>query len=456
MDYAIVLAAGEGTRMKSGRHKVLHEVCGRPLIEYSIDLARAAGVERPIVVIGDKAEQIRGHLGESAVYARQDFEKGYGTGAAACAAEGFLNDDSGLCFLMAGDAPMFKPESLLALRRAVEGGAAAAALLAEMEKPFGYGRAILRGDRLVDIVEEAAASEEQRRIHLVNVSLYCVKTALLKAAMQRLKPHPPKNELYLTDIVPILTKMGEVVRAVTCAEEDALGVNDRLQLARAQAAMQGRILEEQMRAGVTIIDPANTYIDFGVEIGADTVIYPGCLLQKGTKIGPNCTILQNCRIAGSILEEGVRVESSTLLEAHVGAGSTVGPNAHLRPGAVIGPKCRIGDFVEIKNSNIGAGTKISHLTYVGDADLGEGVNLGCGVVFSNYDGKAHLRSRVGDRAFIGCNVNLVAPVVVGEEAYIGAGSTITQDVEPGALAIARERQRSIPGWVEKRKKQGKL
>jgi bifunctional UDP-N-acetylglucosamine pyrophosphorylase/glucosamine-1-phosphate N-acetyltransferase len=442
--------------MKSARHKVLHELCGRPLIDYSIDLALAAGAEKPIVVIGDKAEQITAHLGERAAYARQDFQMGYGTGAAARAAEGLLNDESGLCFLTAGDAPLFGLESLLALRKAVEGGAAAAALLAEMSEPFGYGRAVMEGETLIDIVEEAAASEEQKAIKLVNVSLYCVKTALLKAALQRLKPHPPKNELYLTDLVPILTEMGHEVRAAFCAEEDALGVNDRVQLARAQKVMQRRILEAQMRAGVTIIDPSNTYIDFGVTIGADSVIHPGCLLQRGTKIGPNCTILQNCRIEGSILEEGVRVESSTLREAHVGANTTVGPNAHLRPGAQIGPNCRIGDFVEIKNSRIGAGTKISHLTYVGDADLGEGINLGCGVVFSNYDGKAHLRSRVGDRAFIGCNVNLIAPVTVGEEAYIAAGSTITQDVEPGALAIARERQRNIPGWVEKRKKEGKL
>ena len=247
----------------------------------------------------------------------------------------------------------------------------------------------------------------------------------------------------------------KAVEVKLCAES-TLVVCDRVQLARAEKIMRARINEKLMLGGVTLIDPEHTYIEDTVVIGQDTVVYPNCTLQGDTVIGSDCVIYSNCRMNNAVVGDGTTVEASVLLDCRVGSGTTVGPNAYLRPKAVVGNKCRIGDFVEIKNANIGNGTKVSHLTYVGDADLGENINLGCGVVFSNYDGKKKYRSTIGDNAFIGCNVNIVSPVNVEKEAYIAAGSTITGDVPAGALAIARERQSNKAGWVEARKAEGKL
>ena len=238
--------------------------------------------------------------------------------------------------------------------------------------------------------------------------------------------------------------------------ESTLVISDRVQLAKAEKIMRRRINEKLMLSGVTIMDPENTYIEDTVVIGQDTVVYPGCVLQGSTVIGENCTVYPHCRMNNAVVGDGTTVEASVLLDCKVGSGTTVGPNAYLRPKSVIGDKCRIGDFVEVKNSNIGNGTKVSHLTYVGDADLGENINLGCGVVFSNYDGKKKYRSVIGDNAFIGCNVNIVSPVNVGADAYIAAGSTVTNDVPGGALAVARERQINKEGWVDARKAEGKL
>ena len=258
------------------------------------------------------------------------------------------------------------------------------------------------------------------------------------------------------DIAKAVTESGLKVAQVELPEESRMVVCDRVKLSKAEKLMRCRINEKLMLGGVTLIDPERTYIEDTVVIGEDTIVHPNCTLQGDTVIGGGCVIYPNCRMNNAVIGDGTTVEASVLLDCKVGSGTTVGPNAYLRPKTVIGDNCRIGDFVEVKNANIGNKTKVSHLTYVGDADLGENINLGCGVVFSNYDGKKKYRSTIGDNAFIGCNVNIVSPVNVGEEAYIAAGSTITGDVPGGALAVARERQTNKAGWVEARKAEGKL
>lgn len=452
---AILLAAGEGTRMKSSLHKVLHPICGKAMIDYPLDLVRELGVERPVVVVGHGAESVCEHIGDGVDFAVQDKSTGWGTGHAVMSAQQFLEE--GKVYVLAGDMPLLKKEDIAALGDAVENGAACAMLTAAAENPQGYGRVIRSADGSVQaIVEQRDCSPEQAAVKEINASVYCFEVQALLSALPRLKNNNNQKEYYLTDAVAILNGDGKRVAAVTVPMADCMGVNDRVQLAAAEKEMRRRINENLMRGGVTMIDPERTYIEAGVTIGEDTVIYPGCTLQGNTCIGARCTILPNCRMKDAAVGDETTVESSVLIECTVGSGTTVGPNAYLRPKAHVGDHCRIGDFVEIKNANIGNGTKVSHLTYVGDADLGERINLGCGVVFSNYDGKRKHRSTVEDDAFIGCNVNLVSPVRVEKGAYIAAGSTITKDVPAGALSIARSRQGNLEGWVAARKAEGKL
>lgn len=453
---AIILAAGEGTRMKSKVHKVLHTICGKAMVDYPVDAVRQLGVECPVVVVGHAAESVREHLDGRAVFAVQDKSTGWGTGHAVMSAQDQIPQE-GLVFILAGDMPLLQAEDLQKMQSAVEAGAAGAMLTAIAENPTGYGRVMRDETGAVQaIVEHRDCTPEQLKVQEVNASVYCFRADALLSALPRLKNENNQHEYYLTDVVGILRGDGERIEPVVVPMENCMGVNDRVQLAQAAKVMQRRINERHMRAGVTIIDPEQTYIEENVVIGQDTVVYPGCTLQGNTVIGADCTLYPNCRMSNAAIGDGTTVENSVLLDCSVGSHTTVGPNAYLRPKAHVGDHCRIGDFVEIKNANIGNGTKVSHLTYVGDADLGENINLGCGVVFSNYDGKKKYRSTVGDNAFIGCNVNLVSPVHVQADAYIAAGSTITEDVPAGALAIARERQSNREGWVDTRKSEGKL
>lgn len=454
---AIILAAGEGTRMKSKFHKVLHPLCGRAMVEYPLRAVSEVGVEKPVVVVGHAADSVREHLAGRAVFAVQDPSTGWGTGHAVMSAREHLAGRKGLVYVLAGDMPLLEGKDLLKLGAAVEEGAACAMLTARAEDPTGYGRVLRDGTGAVlAIVEERDCDQAQRAVKEVNAAIYCFRVEKLLEALPRLKNDNSQKEYYLTDAVSILRGDGERVVPVEISMESCMGVNDKVQLAKAQRVMRRRINERLMRAGVTMIDPEATYVDDTVTIGRDTTVYPGCTLMGETVIGEDCTIYPGCRMNNARVGDGTTVESSVLLDCRVGSFTTVGPNAYLRPKAEVGDHCRIGDFVEIKNSVIGNGTKVSHLTYVGDADLGEGINLGCGVVFSNYDGKRKYRSSVGDGAFIGCNVNLVSPVVVEAGAYIAAGSTITKDVPAGALAIARSRQANLNGWVDARKAEGKL
>ena len=447
---AVILAAGQGTRMKSELPKVLHEVCGRALVEHVLAACAEAEIERTVVVVGNGKEQVMQRLAGQCEFAVQ--AQRLGTGHAAMMAMPALAEESGYCVICAGDMPLISGNTLRALmQKAQQEALSACVLSARVQDPTGYGRIIRDLDGTVQaIVEQKDATEEQKRIREVNTSVYCFALEDLRQALTQLKPNNAQGEYYLTDTLSVLKAQGRRVDAFCMEDEtEAMGINDRVQLAQAQKLMQRRLNERHMRAGVTLLDPETTYIEAGVEIGSDTVIYPNNYLGTGTRIGKNCVLHGGNRMEAAVLGDGVTVSASTLLSCSVGSGTTVGPNAYLRPNARIGEHARIGDFVEIKNAVIGNGSKVSHLAYVGDAEIGEKCNIGCGVVFVNYDGKHKYRTVVGNRVFVGSNANVVAPVTLEDGAYIAAGSTVTRSVKGGALCIARARQEEKPGWADR-------
>lgn len=446
---AIILAAGEGKRMKSKTPKALHMAAGKPLAGWVVDAARGATGTTPVLVIGHGAEQVREFFGDSVRYAVQ--EQQLGSGHAVMAAREYLAGE-GYAVVVAGDMPLIRPKTLAAIaQRAMEKKLGACLLTAIADDPTGYGRVIHEGGG-VHIVEHRDATEEQRAVKVVNLSVYCFYIPALIKALDNLKPDNDQGEYYITDCVHDIVRQGYGVETVPCDDPDEyIGVNDRVQLAEAARLLRQRINTALMREGVTLIDPDAVYIDASVTVGADTVIYPGVTLEGDCVIGSGVTLYPGSRIVSSRIGDGTKVQNSVLLDAVVGENSTIGPYAYLRPGTVVGSGCRVGDFVEVKNSVIHDGAKVSHLSYIGDGEVGEKTNIGCGVVFVNYDGQKKYKTTVGKNAFVGCNVNLVAPVTVGDGAYIAAGSTVTEDVEPDALCIARSRQTVKPGWAKKRR-----
>ena len=448
---AVIMAAGLGKRMRSALPKVLHPLCGAPMIDWAVRTAMDAGSGVPYVVVGRGADQVRAHLTDRALFLEQTEQ--LGTGHAVMTAREVLRDYPGHVYVLTGDTPLLRPETLTALhRKAVDTGADAVALTALFDDPTGYGR-ILREDSgaFQSIVEDKDASDDQKKIREINASIYCFSAPRLLEALDDLTNDNAQGEYYLTDTLAIIKGAGGLIETLCLRDsEEIMGVNDRVQLAAAIAVMRRRINESHMREGVTIIDPANTYIGAGVTIGQDTVIYPGNVIEGAADIGANCVLYPGNRIVDSAIGDRVSIQSSVILESRVGEGTAIGPAAHLRPGSLIGRNVRIGNFVETKKAEIGEGTKVSHLTYVGDAIIGEHTNIGCGVVFVNYDGARKHLTEVGSHSFIGCNVNLVAPVTVADNTYIAAGSTITDKVEEGDLAIARARQVNKKGWVAQR------
>ncbi len=449
----IILAAGQGTRMKSELPKVLHSVCGLPIVMHVCRAFAEAGIQRPVAVVGNKHEMVMQAMGQSVDFAYQ--EKQLGTGHAVLTALPQIAED-GLVVICAGDMPLITGETISQLiKNTLERDYAACVLTAVLPSSAGYGR-IVRGKNgeLIKIVEERDASPEEKEIREVNTSVYCFQVKALRGVLSRLRPDNAQGELYLTDALELLSAAGARTGAMQAEDyREAMGINDRVQLAQAAKLMQKRINRRHMLNGVTLIDPESIYIDWDVEIGRDTVIYPNNYLCSGTVIGEGCTLYEGNRLEKSRLGDGVSIRCSTLIEAEVGSNSTVGPNAYLRPKAIVGNNARIGDFVELKNCSIGNKSKVSHLAYVGDADVGSGCNIGCGVVFVNYDGKHKFRSKIGDNVFVGSNSNLVAPVVLEDGAYVAAGSTVTQDVPGGALCIARARQTVKPGWAEQKRRE---
>lgn len=455
MNISIILAAGESTRMKSKTSKVLHKICGKPLLKYVLEASKGAKVDKNIVIVGHSGDEVRDYFkDEDVIFKTQPIGEGipYGTGFAVMQAEEFIEDGSTVVILY-GDTPLIRESTIEKLIRYHEdNNLDATVLTAELENPTGYGR-IIREDNgnILKIVEEKDASEEIKKIKEINSGIYCFNGKLLKESLSKINNNNAQNEYYITDVIEILKSEGHNVGAYKIEDASEIhGVNSRVQLAFCEKIMRDRINNYHMANGVTIVDPGNTYIEYSVKIGRDTIIYPGVVLEGETEIGEDCIIRGNTRIVNSIISNGVSIESSVIEESFVGENTKIGPYAHLRPNSHIGKNVKIGNFVEVKNSNIMDNTKASHLAYIGDADVGKNVNIGCGVVFVNYDGRQKHRTTVGDNAFIGSNSNLVAPVNIEPWAYIAAGSTITKEVKEGELSVARARQVNITGWVEKK------
>ncbi|KQL46996.1 bifunctional N-acetylglucosamine-1-phosphate uridyltransferase/glucosamine-1-phosphate acetyltransferase [Brevibacillus choshinensis] len=454
--HAVVLAAGQGTRMKSKLYKVLHPVCGKPMVQHVVDTMASMQVEDIVVVVGHGADAVRAKLGEDVAYALQ--EEQLGTAHAVQQAAPFLQDKEGTTFLLYGDVPLLSAETLSALLTYHEEQQAAATVLtAVLSDPTGYGR-IVRDEagEVLRIVEHKDASDEERAIQEINTGIYCYDNQKLWKALTQVKNDNVQGEYYVTDVVGILRDAGEKVTAFEAADPDeTMGVNDRVQLSEAEAYMRRRIAVCHMRNGVTILDPSSTYIEADVTIEADTVIHPGTFLRGRTTIGADCVIGPQADLTDVQVADCVSLTYTVMVDARVEQESTIGPFAYVRPGSLIGPKAKIGDFVELKNAKIGEGSKVPHLSYVGDAEIGDGVNIGCGTITVNYDGAVKHKTVVQDGAFIGCNSNLVAPVTVGQNAYVAAGSTITQDVPDNALAIARERQVNKIDYANRMPRKGK-
>ncbi|MDF2815295.1 MAG: glmU [Paenibacillus sp.] len=446
----IVLAAGQGKRMKSKLYKVMHPVCGKPLVGHVLDVLDDVKADRKVVIVGHGADTVKAYLGDRAEYALQAEQ--LGTGHAAQQAEQLLEGEEGIAVITTGDTPLITSESLSEMiRMHIENGASATILTAKLDNPHGYGR-IIRDDNgyVTKIVEQKDCSPEQLLVQEINTGICCFDKKKLFAALREVKNDNSQQEFYLTDVIGILSDAGDKV-AGYCTDDasEGMGINDRVQLAEAEQAMRARINRKHMLNGVTIIDPGNTYIEKEVVIGTDTVIHPGTVLRGNTIIGEQCDIGPNADITDSRIGDQVNVQYSVLVKAEVGEETSVGPYAYLRPGAQVGKKVKIGDFVEIKNATIGDGSKVSHLSYIGDAKVGKNVNIGCGAITVNYDGFNKNLTEIGDDAFVGSNVNMIAPIKIGEGAYVVAGSTITHEVEAGDLAIARERQTNKPGYADK-------
>ena len=432
----LILAAGKGTRMKSRGPKVLHPVCGRPMLAFVLDAAAAVRPERRLVVVGHGSEAVRERFQEGVEFVLQAEQRGTGHAVLQCreALEGFRGE----LLILYGDTPLLRGETIARMRQhKAETDADLVLLSAAVDVPG----IVLRNaaGRVERIVDAADATPEQLGIEERNTGVYLIDADLLWKLLAQVGDDNAQGEIYLTDIVELAVRERLAVDALRLSSpEEALGVNSRAELAIAAAAMRARILNRLMEGGVTVVDPASTFVDADVEIGADTVIEPGCVIHGPTRIGEGVHIKPHCTIEASRIGDDVEM----------------GPCAHLRPNCVIGRGSRIGNFVEVKNSVLGEGVKADHLSYLGDADVGDRASFGCGSIVVNYDGIAKHRTRVGARAFVGCNVNLIAPLTIEPDAFVAAGSTITKDVPREALAVARERQRNVEGWVTRRRKRG--
>lgn len=448
--YVIILAAGKGTRMKSRLYKVLHPVAGRAMVDHVLTQVEKIKPDFVETVIGNGADKVRDLLGDRTKYALQ--EEQLGTANAVMQAEKDLGGKEGITLIVNGDTPLFTAETFENLLDYHEKEAAAVTILtAHADNPFGYGRIVRdNGGNVEKIVEQKDASKSEQEIQEINTGVLCFDNKLLFENLHKVNNDNAQGEYYLPDVISLLKEQGKKVSAFEMADlSESLGVNDRVALSQAEKIMQRRINENHMRDGVTIVDPDNTYIDVDVEIGNDTVIEPNVKIFGKTTIGSECVIGSDSRISDSEIQDNVEVISSTIEKAVMHKGSSIGPNSHLRPKAEIGRDVHIGNFCEIKNAKIGDRTKVGHLTYVGDATLGTDINVGCGVVFVNYDGVKKWHSDIGDHSFIGSNSNIIAPVEMADHSFIAAGSTITSDIPKHAMAIARQRQTNKEDFWER-------
>lgn len=455
MNISIILAAGEGTRMKSKLPKVLHKVCGKPLLEYVIDTCIGAGIEKNVVIIGHGGDKVKEDFKEKQIIFKSQpigEDAPYGTGFAVMQGLDEVEEDCNV-IILCGDTPLITKETVKELMEYHErGNFHGTVLSAILDDATGYGRIVRENSgAILKIVEHKDATEEEKNIKEINSGMYCFNGKALKYALDKIDNNNSQGEYYLTDVISILKTEGYNVGAYIVEDSIEIhGVNSRVQLAFSEDVMRKRINEKFMLEGVTIIDPQNTYIQDGVKIGKDTIIYPNVIIEGNSIIGEDCVIRSNTRIVNSIIGERVEVESSLIEDSIVEESCHIGPFSHLRPKSHLGHNVKIGNFVEVKNSHIDNNSKASHLAYIGDAKVGKNVNIGCGVIFVNYDGIKKQTTIVGDNAFIGSNSNLVAPVVVNDWGYVAAGSTITKEVEEGSLSITRAPQVNIEGWVNRK------
>jgi bifunctional UDP-N-acetylglucosamine pyrophosphorylase / glucosamine-1-phosphate N-acetyltransferase len=452
---ALILAAGKGTRMKSGLVKVMHPLAGEPMIRWPVEAAREAGATRVVLVVGHQAESVREAFAKDGGVSFAIQEEQLGTGHAVACAAPLLRDLRGPVLILCGDAPLVRPETLKGLlEHHTEREADVTVLTAHREDPYGYGRVIKReGGRVLRIVEEKDATPEERQITEVNSGIYCADAEFLLDAVAGLSNENAQGEYYLTDII-----MTAVERDKTCLSfpvpdaEEMMGINDRVQLAAAERLLRGRINERLMLNGVTMVDPAAAYIERGVTIAPDTVIHPNVHIAGATRIGARCTLEPGVMIRGCTIGDDVTVKAGSIMtDSRLHDHVVVGPMAHLRPGTELMARVKIGNFVETKKVVIGEGSKASHLTYLGDSEIGSNVNVGCGTITCNYDGVRKHKTVIGDGVFVGSDVQFVAPVVIGANSLIAAGTTVTRDVPPDSLAIARTPQVNKEGWKLKKK-----
>jgi bifunctional UDP-N-acetylglucosamine pyrophosphorylase/glucosamine-1-phosphate N-acetyltransferase len=442
----IILATGQGTGIKSNHPKVLHQLLGRPMIQYVVDVARGVGSSPIFIGVGFEGDQINETLGPEYQYVWQKEQSG--TVDMVMAARDYLEGLSGDLLVLYGDTPLIREQtinSLVALKR--DSQAAAAILTTRPNDPAGYGRIIRNEDgKITVVVEYQVASAAQKEIREVDTGVYCFEMKALFRALDQISRGNTPGEYYLTDVFKILVENGEKIVGLNTGAEEAIGPNDRVQLANIENQLKLAINNKWMEQGVTIWDPSYTYISPEAEIGSDTVILPGTIIMGKTTIGRDCVIGPHTRVINSTVGDGTEIQYSQVVEARLGTENKVGPFAYLRPGTVSEDKVKIGDFVEIKNTRIGQGTKVPHLTYLGDAEVGSGVNIGAGTITCNYNGVLKQRTTIKDGAFVGSHSTLVAPVVVGNGAYVAAGSTITSEIPDKSLGIGRSRQENKLNW----------
>ncbi|NPV53762.1 MAG: bifunctional UDP-N-acetylglucosamine diphosphorylase/glucosamine-1-phosphate N-acetyltransferase GlmU [Firmicutes bacterium] len=482
---AVILAAGLGKRMKSKLPKVMHKLCGRPIIRYAVKVAREAGAAKVVVVVGHGREAVEAELGSEVEYVYQEEQlgtahavmqareviedymrlrgEGKGRDASAGISAGVSASEDpgeasgmGACdvLVMAGDMPLLEtPDIVRLVEEHRRNGADVTILSAIFDEPIDFGRVVRDNQgNVTKVVEERDASPEEAAIREMNTSIYCFRASSLFESLKCIDASNAQKEYYLTDAIGILAGMGRKVHAVVARDSSTVkGINSRRQLAEAEAILRERIRQRHMDEGVTMIDPGTTFIDEGVTIGRDTIIYPLSFIEGATSIGEDCVIGPNVRLRDVKVGSGAKIENAVIYQSSIGPGASVGPFAYIRPETVVEEGARVGTFVEIKKSYIGKGSKVPHQSYVGDATLGEGVNIGAGTITCNYDGRRKHKTLIGDNVFIGSNTNLVAPVNIHKGAYVAAGSTITMDVPEGALGIARGHQRNIENWVARRR-----
>ena len=455
--HVVILAAGKGTRMKSAEPKVLHRVAGQPLIEHVLTCAATVRPRTTTVVIGHKAEALTSALAgyEGLTFVVQ--EPQLGTAHALMTTERALADETGTLVLLSGDVPLLKPETLQRLvERHHTAGAAATVITAIVDDPRGYGRIVRSGQQIARIVEQKDASQAEQEIREINSGIYAFALEGLFDAVRSIAAENAQNEYYLPDLVAIYRERGAIVETVTVSNPDEIrGINSRIELAAVSRIVRDQKTAELMASGVTIEDPATTYVDTAVTVGADTILRPGTSLEGHTTIGAGCVVHSGVRIVDSRIGDRVTILNHCVItHATVADDASIGPFAHLRNDADVRAKAKVGNFVELKKTVLGAGSKVNHLAYLGDATIGEQVNIGAGTITCNYDGVTKNRTVIEDGAFVGSDSQLIAPVTIGKGAYVGSGSTIRDDVPPGALAVSAGKQRNLDGWVARKKSSG--